>query len=80
MTISRASGMLTFPANFQLLAAMNRVLGTAAVPTHGPARPGDIRHSRAKIERIRADLGYSPTVPFEEGLRQTLLWYKSLIA
>jgi UDP-glucose 4-epimerase len=60
-----------------LIAGLNRLLGTAAVPTHGPPRPGDVRHSRAKIDRIRRDLGYDPTVRFEEGLRRTLDWYRS---
>jgi UDP-glucose 4-epimerase len=59
----------------ELVGALNRVLGTAAVPVHGPARPGDIRHSKARIDRIRADLGYAPAVPFEEGLRRTMAWY-----
>jgi UDP-glucose 4-epimerase len=62
----------------ELVAAMNAILGTAAVPTHGPPRPGDIRHSRAKIDRIRAELGYAPAVSFAEGLRRTLEWYRSL--
>jgi UDP-glucose 4-epimerase len=55
-----------------LVSALNRVLGKSIVPTHGPARVGDIRHSRARIGRIRAELGYEPSVAFEEGLRQTL--------
>lgn len=56
----------------ELIATLSTILGTTAVPAHGPPRPGDIRHSRAKIDRIRAELGYAPTVPFEEGLRRTL--------
>jgi UDP-glucose 4-epimerase len=60
----------------QLIAELNAILGTSAVPVHGPPRAGDIRHSRAKIDRIRADLGYAPTVPFAEGLRRTLAWYR----
>jgi UDP-glucose 4-epimerase len=61
-----------------LVAGLNRVLGTSAVPRHGTARPGDIRHSRAKIDHIRRELGYEPTVRFEEGLRRTLAWYRSM--
>ncbi len=57
-----------------LIAELNAALGTAAVPVHGPARPGDIRHSRAKIDRIRAELGYEPKVAFADGLRRTLEW------
>ena len=60
-----------------LIAVLNRLLGTNAVPIHGPARAGDVRHSRAKIGQIVRDLGYAPTVTFEEGLRKTLEWYKT---
>ncbi len=60
----------------ELVAELNAALGTSAVPAHGPARAGDIRHSRAKIDRIRADLGYAPTVTFADGLRRTLDWYQ----
>jgi len=60
-----------------LIAALNARLGTSAVARHGPPRAGDVRHSRAKIGRIAADLGYAPTVAFEEGLRRTLAWSQS---
>jgi UDP-glucose 4-epimerase len=60
----------------ELLGTLNRILGTNAVPVHGPARVGDVRHSRAKIDHIRKDLGYEPTVSLEEGLRRTLAWAK----
>jgi len=60
-----------------LIAALNARLGTSAVALHGPPRAGDVRHSRAKIGRIAADLGYAPTVAFEEGLRRTLAWSQS---
>jgi UDP-glucose 4-epimerase len=59
-----------------LVDALNRLLGTKLVPKHGPARPGDVRHSRADISRARFDLKYEPTVSFEEGLKQTLRWYQ----
>ena len=29
------------------------------------------------IERAKSELGYTPQVPFEEGLRETIAWYKS---
>jgi len=60
-----------------LVRELNAALGTSAVASHGPVRAGDIRHSRAKIDRIRADLGYTPQVTFTEGLRRTLEWYKT---
>ena len=60
----------------ELVAELNAILGTSAVPVHGSARAGDIRHSRAKIDRIRAELGYAPSVNFADGLRRTLAWYR----
>jgi UDP-glucose 4-epimerase len=62
----------------ELVSALNKLLGTSVTPTHGPARVGDVRFSKAKIDAIRADLGYEPTVSFEEGLRHTLEWYKTI--
>lgn len=55
-----------------LVTALNRLLGKNIVPTHGPARTGDVRHSCADITRARKELGYEPTISFEEGLRQLL--------
>lgn len=62
----------------ELIAGLNTILGTSITPAHSAPRVGDIRHSRAKIDRIKADLGYSPSVPFLEGLRRTLEWYRSI--
>lgn len=59
-----------------LVAALNRQLGTNIVPQHAPPRAGDVRHSRADISRARKELGYHPAVPFEEGLARTLAWYR----
>ncbi|WP_088252733.1 SDR family oxidoreductase [Fimbriiglobus ruber] len=60
-----------------LVAALNKTLGTHLTPTHGPARVGDVRYSLAKIARIRTALGYEPTVSFEEGISRTVEWYRS---
>jgi UDP-glucose 4-epimerase len=59
-----------------LVAALNRQLGTNFTPKHGPERAGDIRHSRADISRARRDLGYEPAISFEDGLKETLRWYR----
>jgi UDP-glucose 4-epimerase len=59
-----------------LIAALNRQLGTAITPRHAPGRAGDVRHSRADISAARRDLGYQPAVTFEHGLAQTLAGYR----
>jgi UDP-glucose 4-epimerase len=58
-----------------LVRVLNQLLKTNLAPEHGPPRAGDVRHSRADISRARHDLGYEPTVPFEEGLERTLHWH-----
>jgi len=42
-----------------------------------PARPGDIRNSRADITAATKLLGFSPSVGLEDGLARTLHWYQS---
>jgi UDP-glucose 4-epimerase len=61
----------------QLVDTLNRLLGTNVTPKHGPPRPGDVRFSLARIDRIQADLGYKPVESFEQGLRRTIEWYQS---
>jgi UDP-glucose 4-epimerase len=55
-----------------LVGAINSALGTELEPEFRPTRAGDVRDSQASIDRIKAVLGYEPTVDFEEGLRRTL--------
>lgn len=59
-----------------LVSALNRQLGTNIAPKHAPPRAGDVSHSRADILLARRDLGYQPAVAFEDGLAQTLAWYR----
>lgn len=59
-----------------LVAALNRQLGTNIAPQHAAPRAGDVRHSRADISRARQELDYQPEVSFEDGLARTLAWYR----
>ncbi len=49
-------------------------------PRHEPGRAGDVRHSQADIAKARRLLQYEPVTGLEDGLRQTLAWYKSALA
>lgn len=55
-----------------LVAELNRCTGQALVPTHQPARSGDIRDSAADLGAARQHLGYNPLVSWQEGLKHTL--------
>ena len=41
-----------------------------------PLQPGDVPESFADIEAAQRDLGFSPTIPIEEGLPRFVRWYK----
>jgi nucleoside-diphosphate-sugar epimerase len=57
-----------------LVAALNKILGTNLEPMFGPRRQGDVMHSLADIEKARRLLGYEPSISFEEGLERTVVW------
>jgi UDP-glucose 4-epimerase len=63
----------------ELIAAINRVLGTKIEPKFEPARAGDVRDSLADISAAREALGYEPTIDFDEGLRRSIEYYRSLM-
>lgn len=63
----------------ELLASINRVLGTKVEPIFAPPRAGDVRESLADITMAREVLGYEPTVDFDEGLRRSIEYYKSIV-
>jgi UDP-glucose 4-epimerase len=55
-----------------LVATVRALTGSASEVVHEPERAGDIKHSRASIERITAALGFAPKVSLDEGLRQSI--------
>lgn len=61
----------------ELARALQLITGTNITPTFGPPRDGDVKDSQADIFKARKMLGYEPTVPFEEGLRHTVEWFKT---
>ena len=63
----------------QTIALLNKIFGRQVTPCYGAARPGDVRHSQADISLARQLLGYEPTVRFEQGLRQTVEWYRRAV-
>jgi nucleoside-diphosphate-sugar epimerase len=60
----------------ELLAVLQRIIGTNLTATYGPPRVGDVRDSQASIDKARRLLGYAPIVPFEEGLGRTVAWFR----
>jgi nucleoside-diphosphate-sugar epimerase len=61
----------------ELIRNIQMVLKTDVEPVFGPVREGDVRDSQADIAKARQLLGFTPTVPFDEGLRETIAWFQS---
>jgi UDP-glucose 4-epimerase len=61
-----------------LVAAINGVLGTKIEPIFDPPRAGDVRDSLADVSLARKVLGYQPVIDFDEGLRRSIEYYRSL--
>jgi UDP-glucose 4-epimerase len=61
----------------ELVDKLNDILGTDLPPIHAEPRAGDIRHSKAGINKARELLGFEPIVDFEDGLRRTVAWYEA---
>jgi UDP-N-acetylglucosamine 4-epimerase len=55
--------------------ALHAASVAGATPLHSGARLGDIRYSRAAIDKARELLEYSPTHDVARGLSETFSWY-----
>ena len=61
----------------QLFEEMRKLVGGSVTPVYQESRKGDVRDSQADIGKARALLGYEPIVSFEDGLRNTVEWYRT---
>jgi len=61
----------------ELLAIMNRIVGTDLTAIYKDVRAGDVKDSQADITKAKELLGYTPIVGLEEGLRHTLEWCRA---
>ncbi len=69
---------LAFGARLGLLevvAMIEEVIGRPLERDHGPARPGDVRHSQADQTELRALFPEIEPTPFVDGLRATIDWF-----
>lgn len=53
----------------ELIAILNKELGTTIEPIFGPNRAGDIPHSSADISKAQNMLGYDPKISFKDGVK-----------
>ena len=60
----------------RIIEMINELCGKNVSSDFQPPRVGDVKHSRADISAAGECLGYEPVVPFEEGLRRTIEFFR----
>ena len=59
-----------------MVAALERALGKSAVIDRQEVPRGDVKRTWADLTRSAADLGYAPSVSFEDGLADFVTWLR----
>ena len=62
----------------QIFQTLKKITGYQAQVAYQPERAGDVKHSLADLTLVQRHLGYKPTVDFEEGLRRSIEYYRSM--
>jgi len=60
----------------ELYRRLARLIGVNRGAEHGPAKPGEQRRSLLDAARARSLLGWRPSTPLDEGLTQTVAWFR----
>ncbi len=60
----------------QTVEVLRKLTGYTGEVKYGRDRAGDIKHSLADVSLAHEAFGYKTLVDFEEGLRQTVAWYR----
>ncbi len=60
----------------ELAGNLSEITGIHRRPVYEPPRSGDVRASLADISRAREAFGFSPRCTLDEGLRETVAWFR----
>ncbi len=60
----------------QTVEVLRKLTGYTGKVNYAPERAGDIKHSLADVSLAEQAFGYTTLIDFEEGLRQTVAWYR----
>lgn len=61
----------------RLVSLLEENLGRKAILKKMPVQPGDMTDTFADVSKAKRLLGYKPSVPVEEGIRQFVEWYRA---
>ena len=60
----------------EMIEMLEVIAGKEIIANYGPERKGDVKHSKASIDKISELLNYDPKFRFQEGLGIVYEWYK----
>lgn len=63
----------------QIYRALEAIIGPQPAPSSAPKRSGDVRAFYLDCGRAKEELRWEATVPLEDGLRETVAWYREAI-
>jgi nucleoside-diphosphate-sugar epimerase len=63
----------------QIIEMINELVGKDIKPVYTDPRPGDVKHSLADITFAAKTIGYKPIIPFKEGLKKAIDWYREAL-
>ncbi|MDQ2976958.1 MAG: GDP-mannose 4,6-dehydratase [Acidobacteriota bacterium] len=61
----------------ELIALLEKELGTTARIDRQPLQPGDVPQTYADITKARRLLGYNPKTPIEDGIKKFVEWFRA---
>jgi UDP-N-acetylglucosamine 4-epimerase len=61
----------------EMIEMLNQISGKSIAAKYGPERKGDVKHSKASIDKISELLNYEPKFRFKKGLEIVFDWYKT---
>ncbi len=59
----------------EIIAMLETMLGHSLKRKHLPSRVGDVPHTLADVSQAKRDMGYTPLVEFDEGLKRTVEFF-----
>ena len=63
-------------ATIDLIRTIEEAVGRRAVIEHLPLQPGDVPTTYADVTRARNVLGYEARIPFRDGIREFVEWFR----
>jgi len=58
------------------IACIEKAVGKTAKKNMLPMQPGDVPATFADVEDLKADVGFEPKTPIEEGVKRFVAWYR----